>query len=161
MRMKKKTKEKLERKFLILPLHHINSDVILEPENTEEGRDCKRYLERVGKKYRGVISLPVLGEILMDILSLETVREKYIALDLVDSIIAERKITYYTQKNIGKSLLKVKELDTRIDPTDAEIFACSVEDGAKILVTLDSDMVHNIKLEQTFNIEIKHPSELI
>lgn len=159
--MKKKTKERLEREFSALPLHHIDTSVILEPETTEEGRICRRYLKRVGKKYRGVISLPALGEILMDTLSLETIREKYIALDLVDGIIAESEIAYYTPKTIGKLLLEIRELDTRIEPTDAEIFACSVEDGAKTFVTLDPKLIHNIRLEQMFGIEIKYPSELI
>ncbi|MBI2542774.1 MAG: hypothetical protein HYW24_01160 [Candidatus Aenigmarchaeota archaeon] len=159
--MQKKTEERLEREFLALPQHHIDTSVILEPENTEEGRACRRYLKRVGKKYRCVISLPVLGEILMDILSLETAREKYIALDLVDGIIAESEIAYYTPKTIGKLLLEIEELDTRVEPTDIEIFACFVEDGAKTFVTLDSKLIHNMRLEQMFNIEIKHPGELI
>lgn len=45
-----------------LPLHHIDTSIILEPEITEDGRHCTKYLQRVGYNYRGVLSTPVLSE---------------------------------------------------------------------------------------------------
>ncbi len=158
--MKRKTLIKLQRKFLALPLHHIDTDIILEPENTENGRYCKRYLNKLGYKYRGVLSLPTLGEIFLNILSLKTPREKYVTLDIIDSLIILRKIEFYTPRNIGELLIKIRNLDSRIEPTDAEILACAIEASASALVTLDSKLIHNETLEKKFNIEIKHPCEL-
>ncbi len=159
--MQKKTEERLEREFLVLPLHHIDTNILLEPENTENGRFCQRYLQKVGSKYRGYVSLPVLGEILMNIFSLKTLHEKYVALDTINSLLSVRKIDFYTPGNIGDYLNKVRGLDSRIESTDAQIFVCGVEHGAKTFVTLDSKLIHNKRLEEEFDIEIKHPSELI
>ena len=51
--MLRKTAQRLERRLFSLPLHHIDTSVFLEPENTENGRYCKRYLQKVGYKYKG------------------------------------------------------------------------------------------------------------
>ncbi|MBI4170463.1 MAG: hypothetical protein HY514_02125 [Candidatus Aenigmarchaeota archaeon] len=48
-----------------LPLHHIDTSVLLEPHTTENGRWCKKYLQRIGSKYRGVVSAPVLSELMI------------------------------------------------------------------------------------------------
>ena len=66
--MKEKTLFKLEKRFLALPLHHIDTDVILEPESTEAGRYCTRYVKRIGVMYRGKLAIPVLGELLLYII---------------------------------------------------------------------------------------------
>ena len=58
--MLRKTKEKLERRLVTLPLHHIDTSVVIEPENTPDGRFCRRYLQKVSYNYRGVFSAPVL-----------------------------------------------------------------------------------------------------
>ena len=62
--MKKKTFEKLLRRFLGLPPHHIDTSILLEPEKTEDGRDCRKYLQKVGYDYRGKLSLPVFAKFL-------------------------------------------------------------------------------------------------
>ena len=69
--MKDKTKEKYERWAESLPLHHIDTSVILENPKTINGRFCTKYLQRVGYKYRGVLSLPVLGELFLRIILLK------------------------------------------------------------------------------------------
>ncbi len=64
--MKKKTMDRLERKWLNLPLHHIDACVILEALIKHKGyEDCENYLNRVGYKYRGDLSISALGEIVM------------------------------------------------------------------------------------------------
>ena len=159
--MKEKTKERLEKEFLALPLHHIDTSILLEVENTENGRFCQRYLQKIGSKYRGSISLPVIGEVLLNILSLKTIHEKYVLLEIADSLISIRKIKFYIPLDISETLTKIKSLDSRIEPTDAMIFACAVEDNVNTLVTLDKNLIHNEKLEKEFGIKIKHPRELL
>ena len=51
-----------------LPLHHIDTSILMEPDTTEDGRACRKYLQRVGQKYRGQLSLPVLGELMLALL---------------------------------------------------------------------------------------------
>jgi len=158
--MEKKIKERLERRFLILPLHQIDTDIILEPENTENGRYCKRYLNKVGYRYRGFLSFPVLSELFLKILKLETFDEKWDTLHLVDSLIKEKKILFYSQKDIREIETKIIEIDKRIQPLDREITACATEQRAT-LVTIDSDLYENYKLQEKLDIQIKHPKELI
>jgi hypothetical protein len=62
--MKQKTLEKIIRKFEILPLHHIDTNIFIEADKeTKLGDACASYLNRIGYKYRGIISLSVLGEL--------------------------------------------------------------------------------------------------
>ena len=55
----------------------------------------------------------------------------------------------------------IKKLDTRIEKTDREIVACAIEDKATALVILDKDLLHNERIENAFDIKIKHPKELL
>lgn len=81
--MKPKTLEKILKRFQRLPLHHIDASIFLEPEKTENGRDCRRYLQKVGYNYRGKISFPALSELFVTILRLPKYDDKH---DLFESI---------------------------------------------------------------------------
>src|SRR3989344_1004441 len=159
--MQKKVKEKLERKFIILPLHHIDTSIILEPEKTQNGRFCKKYLQILGYNYRGRLSLPVMGELFIKINSLEDIQDRQLAFEIITDLIKARKIDFYVPESIGDLIQKIMNLDTRIKPTDAEILACSIEDNAKTLVTLDQVLINNKIIEQNFKIRINHPKELV
>lgn len=64
--MKRKTFLKLQREFEILPSHHMDTAIFIESDKeTKLGDICSDYLNRVGYKYRGVVSLSVLGEFLL------------------------------------------------------------------------------------------------
>jgi hypothetical protein len=61
--MKIKTLEKLRKRFEKLPLHHIDSCVLLEAlKETKLGNVCGDYLNRVRYKYGGSLSSSVLGD---------------------------------------------------------------------------------------------------
>ena len=159
--MKLKTLEKFRRRFEKLPLHHIDTSVILEPPNTEDGRYCKRYLQRVGYNYKGKISFPSLSEIIISILSLDNYNDRQDTMETIFQLVKTRDIEFYAPKNIAKILLRIIELDKRIEPTDMEIVSCTIEDKADMLITLDKKLIGNQKLEKEFNIKISHPMNLV
>lgn len=147
-------------KFQILPLHHIDTSVILEKQTTDNGKYCKKYLNVVGYRYRGAISFPVLSELFFKILKLETFDEQWDTFDLIKSLIKEKKILFYSPKNIAEIDNKIKEIDSRIEPLDGQIVACAAEDEAT-LVTIDTKLTENSKLEKELGIEMKHPEGLV
>jgi len=144
-----------------LPLHHIDTSVILEPSTTDNGRCCRRYLQKVGYNYTGKLSLAVFGEILVSIISTEVYNDMHDFLDVFAHLLRIRNISLYTPRNIGQTLNKILELDTRVGPTDREILACAIEDNAVNLVTLDKDLIGNKRLEKEFGIRIVHPKDLL
>lgn len=159
--MKQKTSKKILRRFQRLPLHHIDTSVILESESTEDGRYCRKYLQKVGYNYMGKLSFPVLSELFVTILQLENYTDKQDMIDVIDQIISARKIAFYSSVDICDIAEKIKEIDTRIEKMDREIVACAVEDSANVLVTLDKDLIHNERIENSLGIKIRHPKELL
>ncbi len=159
--MKRKTFERLIKRFSILPMHHIDTSIVLEPEKTEDGFYCKKYLNIVGYKYRGVLSFPTLGELLFRILKLETPQERYELLDLLLSFIKEKRIVYRSVQNTEDVVKRIEEIDPTITPLDRLILSCAISHKAKVLVTLDSRLIRNRLIEREFQIEIKHPKELL
>ena len=159
--MKPKILAKISRRFEGLPLHHIDTSVILESESTEDGRYCRRYLHLVGNKYRGAIPFPVMSEFLLAICELASTKDRYDLLDVFTDLISAKKIVFYAPKNIGGLLIKIRNLDKRIGPTDREIVACGIEHGCDAIVTLDKDLIYNEKLENKLGIKIRHPKELL
>ena len=66
--MLEKIKEKLERRFTVLPLHHIDTSVVIETEKTEDGRYCRKYFQLLGYKYMAKFSSITMGELFMTML---------------------------------------------------------------------------------------------
>lgn len=157
----KKTLKRIRSRFLRLPLHHIDTSVILEPETTKTGRDCKRYLNKVGYKYRAKFSLPMLGELFYDILELEDPNDRYTALDFINSLVDAKQIEFSSVPKTERISQRIREVDEQIDPLDRLIFACAIADKAKNFVTLDSKFLKNKKLETEFKIKISHPKDLL
>jgi len=157
---KRPAKQKLK-KFQRLPTHHIDTSVILEPEKTDDGRYCKKYLNLVGYKYRGFLSFPVLGELMYKILKLDDTGKRYDALDLIYSLIKTKKIRFRSITGTEKIVQKIKEIDESITPMDRQILACAIVHKVKTLVTLDKRLISNKNIEKEFKIQIKHPKELI
>ena len=161
--MKKKTKLKLNKRWLSKPLHHIDTCIIIESgkEETKLRRICKKYIHKVGYNYRGCFSLPMLGEYLLKILT--EIRDEYnkrTALSLISEIAEKKKISFYVSKDIGSLTKEIIDLDARIEQTDALLIACAIENNADAFVTLDKKLIHNKPIENKFKIKICHPEEL-
>jgi len=150
----------MARKLALLSLHHIDTSVILEPPKTENGFYCKKYLNLVGYKYRGFLSFPVLSELFNELLEIGKNSDQWNFIDFITSLIRKGKISIYSPKDIAEIDLKIKEIDPLLNQLDRQIAACAIENKA-ILVTIDSKLVHNLKIEREFRIKIIHPKELI
>lgn len=160
--MKKKTEEKLRKRWESLPLCHIDASIILEI--LLKGKfehECKSFLNRVGYKYRGVLSVPVLGEVDKGIFKIESVVEREIARDFVDKLIMKRRISIFSSTYETYSIaLKIREINSFIKSMDALHIACAIVDKADTFITLDNELVKSKEIEKEFGIKIKHPSEL-
>ena len=123
-----------------LPMHHIDTSIIIESEKTLDGRFCTKYLQKLDYNYGGKLSLPALGEIMISLLMMKDRNKQYAILDFISNLRKIRKVGIYTPKDLSDISRKVKGLDTRIRLTDADIVACAIEDGANNLVTLDKNL---------------------
>ncbi len=72
-----------------------------------------------------------------------------------------RKIQIYTPTELHNISRRVKELDTRIRLTDADIVACAIEDNADNLITLDRNLLGNKGIVAEFGLRITHPKDLL
>lgn len=159
--MKPKIVEKLRRRFERLPLHHIDTSVILGSKDAEEERIRKRYIQKLGYNYNGKLSFPALGELFVKFLSLESVEEKDIFTQFMDHLKYKRRIEFYSPKRIGKLMEEIYELDKRLEPTDIQIIACAIEDKAVSLVTLDTSLINHISIKEKYGLYIEHPENFI
>ena len=159
--MKSKTERKLIKRESLKPKHHIDTCVIIESaKETKLGNICKKYLNLIGYKYRGYFSLPMVGEYFIKVITdiKEFIKQEQM-FEYFRDLIRNKKIKFYVLKNISLKI-RVKELDAKIDSTDASILACAIEDEA-VLVSLDNDLLHNKKIEEQYKVKIKHPKELV
>ena len=147
--------------FMGMPKHHIDTSVIVEPENTDEGRQCKRYLQKVNYNYKGVLPFPVLSELFLIFASSEDFNARYDFAEPLLGTIKARCIDFYSPKDIACILNKIRIADSRIGSTDREILACAVEDNADALITIDKEMLNNRRLENLLGIKIIHPKDLL
>ena len=159
--MKIKTIEKLRQRFERLPVHHINTDVILEPHDTDNGRACARYLQLVGYNYRGRLSFPVLSEIFLKFLLVSMREKREIIVEIMDNLRKKRKIDYYSPRKIGRLMEEIYELDKRLEPTDVQVIACAIEDKAINLVTIDTKLIDHKSIEERYGLKIAHPRDFI
>ena len=161
--MKSKTLEKLIRRFRRLPLHGIDSSIILEAfdEKSKFREPCKDYLNKIGYNFRGILPISVVGELFTIIeTDIADKTEKEIFFQFFDGLVKKRKINFTTpKKTTFQTAEKVKELENRIGATDVLNLSIAIDEGINVFVTLDDDMLHNKQLENEFNIEIKAPYE--
>src|SRR3989344_1839978 len=144
-----------------LPKHHIDTSVLIEPQKTEEGRQCKKYLQKLNYNYSGILSFPVLSELFLFMQSFEDFNDRYDFIEPILWTIKIRRITFYSPVDIGDILNKIKITDNRIDPLDREILASASEDKVHALITLDRNMINNKKVENLLGIRILHPRDLL
>ena len=73
----------------------------------------------------------------------------------------KKKIEYgIITKTVDEIATKIKSIDSRIEQADRLISACASEDNTDYLVTLDTKLIGNEKLEKELNIKIRHPKDL-
>ncbi len=149
------------KKFLSLPLQHIDTSVLIESEKTEDGRYCRKYLQLVGYKYRCVLSFPVLSEIFVKIIDLEDDEDKLGVLRFIAHLKKYKKVVFYSAKKVVTIMDELSSLDHRLEPIDTNIIAAAIEHKAVSLVTLDRKLIHHKSIEQKFGLRISHPKEFV
>ena len=159
MWMEKKTEKRLEREFLSMPLHHIDTSIVREKPTTPNGRCCVAYLNIVGTKYRGKFSIPMLGEYLIGVISISDYSKRVDLLEVIYSLMKNKKIELTSVQNIEKTANRIKELDERIQTADRLILGSAIEDSADTFITLDVDLIRNVVIEKELGIKIRHPKE--
>jgi len=142
--------------------HHIDTSVIVEPEKTEDGRHCQKYLNKERDYIQGVVSLPVLGELYLLLLRMNNIEKMYAFQENIIHLTRIHKLSFYTPTIENIKIQKfISVIDNRIDAIDREILACAIEDKASYLVTLDKKLIGNKKIVSAFNIKICHPRDLL
>lgn len=147
--------------FLAPPLHHIDTSVLIEPEKTEDGKYCRKYLQLVGYKYRGVLSFPVLSELFVRVIGLEDDEDKLGVIRFITYLRKYKKVTLYSPKKVAAIMEELGSLDRRLQPIDMNIVASAIEHNALNLVTLDRQLIHHKSIEEKFGLKILHPKELV
>lgn len=111
----------------------------------------------VGRKRKGHISIPALGEIFKTILHIENDQEKLTTLVKILDSIKTCDITINSpQKEAYQLAVDIMSFDSHIEPADALRLAEASQEQAR-LVTLDRKLVDNQKLMQEFNLNIAMP----
>ncbi|PKP58173.1 MAG: hypothetical protein CVT89_03280 [Candidatus Altiarchaeales archaeon HGW-Altiarchaeales-2] len=161
--MKNKTKNRLERKWQNLPLHHIDACVVIEVLiQQKECEDCKNYLNKVGYKCRSALSVSALGEIVMcSIKKFEEETEGGKVSLFITDLVNKRKIDFSAPQFETYAIVeKIKKIESRVELMDALNLATAITENADVFVTMDSKLVGNKKLESAFKIKIKHPRDV-
>ncbi|MBI1979014.1 MAG: hypothetical protein HYS62_03075 [Candidatus Aenigmarchaeota archaeon] len=159
--MQRKTEERLEREFLALPLHHIDTSIILEKSTTPNGRACTAYLNLINQKYRGKISIPTLGELTLRLIAISDYSKRIDFFEAIYNLIQTKKIGLCGIQDADQISKNIKDKDDRITTTDRLILASAIGDNAQTFVTLDEKLIHNEILESAFGISIMHPKDLL
>lgn len=162
------------RKGKNLQAHHIDASVFLlflsseKHLNKEERlnkKSCREYLKsKLRRFYKGVVSIPSLGEITKTIMEkdlfTETVKEEETFQDLLLLMKGENIGFWFPQikaLKISEKLIK----EYRLEAADALHLACAYEDiECNTFVTLDTKLVGNNYLEKRLDIKIKTPMQL-
>ena len=138
-------------------LHHIDTSIILEDKTNEDGFYCKKYLDLVGYKYKGVLSLPILSELMLKLLNLKELTEKYDFIESLNSLIKNKKIGIIGINATEYIVIDIKEKYPQITPNDRLIIATTIAYNIKTLVTLDNKLLRNKQILEEFDIKIVHP----
>ena len=162
--MKPKTKLKLEKKWLSLPIHFIDTSVVYGAflEGEEFKIECNNYLNKIGYKYRGHLSISVIGEIFM-ILQDKVVSEsdKEFFIRFFYRLIIKRAIALIgTSFEAYKKALELRNFSYQLDPTDTLHLAVAITSGTRKFVTLDQKLIENLEIQTKFDIDILHPKDL-
>lgn len=159
--MKPKTLRKILRRLERLPLHHLDTSIVLGSLNYEEKTIRNRYIHKLGYNYRGIISFPVLSELFVKFLSLGNVEEEDVFRQFIAHLRVKQQIEFYSAKRIGKLMEELHDLDSRLEPTDIQIIACAIEDKADVLVTLDKNLIDHKYIQEKYGLKISHPKDFI
>ncbi len=160
--MERKTRRRLEKRWLAKPLHHIDTSVFLEsltPKSIEQRNHCERYLARLGKIYRGSVSTLILGEFTEA--ALKSV-EPELLLNFLPLFIRRFGLGTVSLKEAAiQKAANLLGLETRLEMHDVLHLTIASQEGAAAFVTIDQKLIGHHLLEKELGLKILHPKELI
>lgn len=146
-----------------MPSHHIDTSIFIGSflEDEEFKDECKNYLDKVGYRYRGHLSVSVTGElfvILTERISEQSEREFFFT--FFDNLVRKRRIAYISPNfDVYQKIAEVRAVCYDLEPLDALHLATAIVQGADTFVTLDRGLINDGKLQATFKIKIVHPKD--
>jgi predicted nucleic acid-binding protein len=144
--MSSKFKRKRENKEAIKPKHHIDTDVLIDyltSKDTARFRVANDYVNKIPSKFRGHLSIPVLGEFLGVVFNKysSSMEERQRLLNSFDEQVSYRKITVMSTFKFERLLPKLHEF--YLDSTDLQILLCAITDpDCACLVTTDPNLLN-------------------
>lgn len=146
--------------------HFIDTAVFLEsldPRRPKQADICKKYLTRINKVYRGVISVPVLGEYTKVVIS-KPMGDSFDVFHFLVKYIKTTKVKIITPD--FKILRKFNEimnwkLDQRIGSMDRLHLACAEVIKVNNFVTIENTILKNRRLKDLLKVKLTHPKNLL
>ncbi len=143
------------------PVHYVDTCVFIEAltsERTEDGRQCRRYLSRLGKIFQWTLSAPVLYEFYYH--ALQQGKKTYDMLADWFWILHSDKLPRVLQPEQGLTNLGyVQNLDDRLSHMDSLHLAGAVG-NANVFVTIDRKILESSSMRQ-LGFSLAHPSEFV
>ncbi len=148
--------------------HHIDSCVILYhilgPKESKIGRDCTSYIARIGNIYKGILSIPALGEVVKRIFE-DKKRNKEAFIISLCELINGKNIEICGFKENGSEYKLAPILKNfkrnRLEPIDSLILACAISHKANKLITTESSIINAEIPKEHKKTEVKHPRDVI
>lgn len=156
--MKRSTLKRLNRKWQNLPVYFVYTSVFLEIVFGQSRlRDCVKFFDNVGFRYRLITSTIVIGETIKSINKLANAeKERWVLWFL--GLIEKAEIELLTISSAClTNVTIIRNADTYLESSDAIIFSSAITESCKAFITLDSDFSTRLSIE--FMILIKKPSE--
>ncbi len=146
------------------PTHYVDTSVFIEAltsSREDQGRECSRYLARLGRIYRWVIGLPVLAEFLVFTLD----KKEEIAADELFlffwRLYQDRNPILVAPSPADQEFAKtIRETDPRLSFLDCLHLATAIG-KSQIFVTIDREIRESQILEKELGIRVRHPSMLL
>ncbi len=144
------------------PVHYVDTCIFIEAltsPNTEAGRDCARYLKRLGNIYSWSLGTPVLLEFYLFMLH----KEKAISDELHDffwTLFQDNQPKLISPETGHDKADYVQGLDSRLEFMDSLHLANAIE-NSHVFVTVDNKLLGSALLEQRLGLKILHPADLL
>jgi len=145
------------------PIHYVDTAVFLETltkPQTDVGRDCDRYLKRLGKIYVWTVSEPVFSEFYLFILQKRGKADSDNIHDFFWFIFNEKKPIIIPPEKGYIKVDYIQSLDSRLSFMDC-LHLASATDNSQVFVTIDEKILGNSFLEKRLGLKILHPSDLL
>lgn len=166
--MKNKKLKKLRDRIASKPYHHIDACVVLGAVITDERFrvPCKDYLDRIGNKYRGAISVVSFGEIYTKVFEeysqiIEDKDTRKSVMEFIEKLILDGKVELCRINDDDLcEYNKLRHIDRMVHTPELLSIAVAIREKASVFITIDRDILKSDGLRtylKSFNLNISKP----